>query len=328
MDKQHPGETILAVDIGGTKVAAALITETGEILKRCIEPTCQDGPEAGIEQIVRILWGLQKNPDNSCSRVLAVGVGIPAVLEPVTDHVIWGPNLPGWRNIPLKEELMKKLDLPVAVEYDGHTAVLGEWWKGQGQGVQSLVDIIIGTGIGGGLILDGKLVRGMNRLAGAAGWIAMTSNAHEEQARPEMMGHWEFLAAGPGILLRAKQLAVKYPDSALHGLVFGKKVTTRDIFESARAGELLAAQIVRETAEIIGLGVASIVSLLNPEKVILGGSIGAQGDLLLDDVRSAAAQWAQPVSIGSVEIVSSTLGADAGLLGAAYAAWLRYSTYK
>jgi len=313
---------LLAVDLGGTKVAAALVSRQGQILLRRQVPTCQDGPEAGIAQIVDLLRQVINDSDLQVNEILAVGIGIPAVLEPQSDHIIWAPNLEGWRDVDLRSPVQMQLDLPVFIEYDGHTAVLGEWWMGAGKGYNSCIDIIIGTGIGGGMILEGQLVRGLNRLAGAVGWTVLASQAFANSTTNRSRGHWESLAAGPGIVRRAQVSLTTIPNSKL-AQITGGQLTARDVFVASRQGDELAIKIVDETAELIGLGVSNIVSLLNPEIVILGGSVGAQGDLLLPRVREVVNHWAQPISAGSVIITSSDLGTDAGLLGAAYAAILR-----
>ncbi len=316
---QTPKNYVLAVDLGGTKVAAALVTTSGTVAQRRQEPTLQAGPEAGITQIVHMLQTLLAEGGIDPAAVQGVGLGIPAVLERETDHVIWAPNLAGWRNVALRPALESRLGLPVYVEYDGHTAVLGEWWVGAGRGYQSVVDVIIGTGIGGGMILDGRLFRGHDRLAGAAGWFALTTEAGQTDDRGQALGHWESLAAGPGIAQLARRLLAGEVRSGLPA----EELTAKAVFEAARVGDPLARQVVDRVAGLIGLGVANIVSLVNPEVVILGGGIGAQGDLLLPGVREVVQQWAQPISAGSTLITSSQLGVDAGLLGAAYAAILR-----
>lgn len=315
MSTDVTGKYLLAVDLGGTKVAAALMRVDGEILLRKEEPTCQLGPQPGIDQVAGLLEDLQAMAKVDASQVRGVGIGIPAVLEAGSDHVIWAPNLAGWRNVALRPALEMRLGLPVMVEYDGHTAILGEWWQGAGRGYRSLAMIIVGTGIGGGLILDGKLYRGRDRLAGAAGWFALTADADHTDPYGQSIGHWEALAAGPGIVRRAQALLQDYPDSRLNQF---EPLTARQVFEAARSGDPLARQVIDQTASLLGLGVANIVSLVNPEIVILGGSIGRQDDLLLPRLRQVVLHWAQPASARSVTVVASHLGADAGLYGAAY----------
>lgn len=312
---------LLAIDLGGTKVAAAIVSQQGAILIRAQEPTDQTGPDQLIKQMARILRDLLKNSHLFTNDILGIGIGIPAVLEPETDFVIWGPNLNGWRNIDLRGELEKELDLPVCVEYDGHTAVLGEWWQGAGKGYHSIAMIVIGTGIGGGLILDGHLYRGQNRLAGAAGWFALTTDSKANDPRGQSIGHWESLAAGPGIAQLAINMLPDFPNSELNS-VSKNELTARHIFEYARSGDELARHIIQQTAQIIGLGVANVISLANPQIVVLGGSIGCQPELL-SEIQKVASRWAQPVSASSTRILASQLGSDAGLYGAAYASLIR-----
>lgn len=310
---------LLAVDIGGTKIATALVTVDGAIVARLQEPTDQGGPQATITQIARLLRQTTKKGGVGAEQIVGVGAGIPAVLDK-DDHVVWAPNLKGWRNVTLREALQQETGAPAAVEYDGHTAVLGEYWMGAGRGYKNLANVIIGTGIGGGLIANGRLLQGRNRLAGAAGWFAIDATKGDRETRG--LGQWEALAAGPGITRRAREALSKNPDSMLAG---ARPLDARRIFDAARQGDELALAVVTETARLIGLGVANVVSLLNPEIVILGGSIGCQGDLLLPVVRDVVAAWTQPASAADLPIVSSKLGTDAGLLGAAYAALLRLS---
>lgn len=315
------GKHLLAVDLGGTKVAVAVISAQGNVLRRAQEPTNQTGPKQLIEQMARMLHNLLRNSDLTIDEIQGIGVGIPAVLEPETDFVIWGPNLNGWRNVDLRGSLEKEMGLPVSVEYDGHTAVLGEWWQGAGRGYHSLAMIIIGTGIGGGLILDGHLYRGHHRLAGAAGWFALTTEATANDARGHALGHWESLAGGPGIAQLTIQLLPSFSDSELNSISMNE-ITARHVFDSARRGDKLGVYVVQKTAQLIGLGVANVISLVNPQLVVLGGSIGCQPELL-PEIRKIASRWAQPVSAESTKIITSQLGADAGLYGAAYASLIR-----
>jgi glucokinase len=325
MNSHAPVEYLLAVDLGGTKVAAALMDMDGKILLRKEEPTCQLGPKPGIDQITGLLEDLLTTGKVATSQVRGVGVGIPAVLEEDSDRVIWAPNLADWHDVALRPTLEARLELPVMVEYDGHTAALGEWWQGAGRGYRSLAMVIVGTGIGGGLILDGKLFRGHNRLAGAAGWFALTGNADQVDPYGQSIGHWESLAAGPGIVRRAQVLLKDHPDSSLNQF---EPLTARQVFEAAHRNDPLARQIIAQTASLLGLGVANIISLVNPEIVILGGSIGRQEDLLLPRLRQVVLRWAQPASAHSASIVASQLGTDAGLYGAAYAVLARSNSLE
>ncbi len=301
---------VVAVDIGGTKIAVALVDERGTILAKAAEPTSLAGPEAVVAQIAALVPRLADG-----RTFAALGAAVPAALgSPETDRVLWAPNLPGWRDIPFREMLQERLGVPAFLELDGHAAAIGEWGVGAARGYRSTASIVIGTGIGGGFIVDGRLWPGRDRLAGAIGWIPLPG--------PDGPDHWESLASGPGIVRRAECLRAITPGSslALEGL------TARDVFEAARRGDALACQVVQEAAVTIGQGVASVISLANPEIVVLGGSVGQQGDLLLDTVRETARRWAQPISARDVPIVSSVLGEEAALIGAAYSAMLRLNS--
>lgn len=326
--KRDMDEIILAVDIGGTKIACAGITSDGRILSRLIVPTLQKGPELGINQIINLLEKLVQNLKLDSAHIIGIGIGIPAVLEKETDFIIWGPNLIDWKNVDLRFSLEKHFNLPVRIEYDGHTAVMGEWWMGAAKNYSSAVSIVIGTGVGGGLILDGQLIRGFNRLAGAVGWFILERDKESESSIDRALGNWESRTAGPGIARRAKQILQSQQDipSVLHEIE--DKISAKDIFEAAKQGDSIALKVTSEVAELIGMGIANIVSLVNPEIIVLGGSIGKNSSIILAQIISTVERYAQPISSKSVKIVTSQLGADAGLYGAAYGMMLKLDKEK
>lgn len=314
---------ILAVDIGGTKLAAAVITSGGMIRSRIVEPTLQEGPRQGIAQIIRLLQSVMRSADITPADCIGIGIGIPAVLEPETDLVIWGPNLKDWRNVDLRTPLEQYFHLPVCVEYDGHTAVLGEWWRGAGQGFRNVVSVIIGTGVGGGMVVDGRLIRGVNRLAGAVGWFTMQPEDASQDEAERALGSWEARIAGPGIARIARQALENRPPVGTNLVIDGEHPTAEDVFIEAQKGDVLAEKIASQQAELLGMGLANIVSLVNPEIIILGGSVGTHSGFMLTQVISVIDLHAQPISSRSVQVVTSSLGSDAGLLGAAYGLILR-----
>lgn len=295
---------LLAADIGGTKVALALVTPEGDIEVKRVYPTDPTNPQKTLDSILDFVRG---------QTIQGVGACLPAVLEHGTDHLVWLPNLAGWNGYPLREKLQAALGCDVVLEYDGHAAVLGEWWMGAARGYQHVASVIIGTGIGGGFVVDGKLWRGRDRLAGAVGWFPMMG--------PNGLDHWENLASGPAVVRRFRQLVASGQNSNL----MIEDITTRAIFTAARQGDKVALDVLNEVAAYIGYGVASIISLVNPQIVVLGGSVGQQGDLLLKIVQDTVQQWAQPISARDIPIVCSTLGEDANLLGMTYVAHARLS---
>lgn len=323
-----PELAALAIDLGGTKTAAAVVSQRGAILSRVQEPTCQDGPVAGVDQLERMIRAAAHAAGLEMPEIACVGIGIPAVLEAETDRVIWAPNISGWRDVDLRGQLSERFNIPVYLEYDGHTAVLGEWWQGAGRGCRSVVDVIVGTGIGGGMILDGHLYRGVSRLAGAAGWFALTTSADRQDERSLALGFWESLAAGPGMALQAQAGLKDFTDSMLWKAGSPDNITCAEIFSAAQAGDAYGSQLANRLADWLGLGIANIVSLVNPERIILGGGVGSHTQFLVERIQQVVSRWAQPISAQAVQIVISQLGGDAGLFGAAYGALLRLPSWK
>jgi len=320
-----PSSPVLAIDLGGTKLALAIVTSAGRILAQLQEPSSQEGPEAGVAQIIRMAKAILPKQGGRGKGIggvaAAVGVGLPAALETGSDFVFWAANLYGWRNVALRPALESALGLPVSIENDGHTATLAEYRFGAGRGFHNLAAVIVGTGIGGGLILDDRLVRGANRLAGAAGWFALTGDPSAGDERVRTLGSWEALAAGPGLALQAQAKLSEHPDSILSGRP--GPLSAVQVFDAAEAGDPYAGQLLDDLAGILGLGIANIVSLVNPQVVVLGGGVGSRCERLLPRIQEVIQRWAQPVSARTVQLKVSPLGPRAGLLGAACAAWQR-----
>ena len=322
MTKTAPN--ILALDIGGTKIAAAIVAETGEITTRKQEKTCQSGFDEGLIQIKHLLRELTTEASLNFGDIKCMGISIAARLDPNFDRIIWTPHIKGWENLDLRTILESELKIPVFLEFDGHAAVLGEWWMGSGKGYQNLIDVIIGTGIGGGIILDGKLYREHDRLAGTVSWFNLKTTTKIQDDQSQSFGFFESIASGPGLSFYAKQLVSEHQDSCLWSISQKESLTAIHIFEAVRKGDPFGKQLYYQLGDWLGLGIANIVSLLNPELVILGGGVGNQCKDLLPHIRQVVRQWAQPTSAQSVRITTSKLGTDAELLGAAYGALLRW----
>jgi len=252
---------VLAVDLGGTKIAAGVVDVKGTIRSRVEEPVEKSDP---IAQIVRLAEG---------KTIDALGVAVPGLVR--RDGTVWAPNLPGWERIPLAKILRRKLGVPISVESDRNAVVLGEAWRGAARGKKDVIALIIGTGIGAGILSGGNLVRGAHELSGCAGWMVVTDETNENTTR---CGSLEALAAGPAI--------ARHKD-------FG------------HAGQLL------------GMAVANLISLFDPQIVVLTGGVTNGADKFLDILIQNARRRAQPLSAPQVEIVVSTLQSDANLLGVA-----------
>lgn len=302
-------ELAVVVDVGGTKIAAALADRQGRIAHKMRAATPHTDAQAVIDQILDLV---REQLRWAARPAVGIGIAVPAVVDPASGLVHWAPNLPGWREIPLGSILQESLGLPAFVDYDGHLAVLGEHWRGAGRGARHAVFIILGTGVGGGLILNGRVHRGRDNIAGAMGWMVVDPHAAETPMALSL-GCLESLASGPAIVAAAERLLAQGRPSSLRE----QPVTPAAVFAAAEAGDSLAKEVVEGAARAVGFAVAGLVSVLNPEVVILGGGIGLAALAFLEATRSAVARYAQPISARSVRVVTAALGDDAVLIGAA-----------
>lgn len=290
---------LFAADLGGTKVSAALVDVRGRIRARVVEPTDLSSPLAPVNQIARFAATF------SHAKFSAAGIAVPGLVR--RDGTVWAPNLPGWKRMPLAPQLRKKLGVPVVVESDRNAAVLGEAWRGAARGKSDVIVLLIGTGIGAGILSGGQLIRGAHELSGCAGWMVIT-----EKDAPlfRRIGCLEALAAGPGIARAART-----------GSAF-------EAAQRARAGDQRLRKVFAAAGRRLGLAVANLISLFDPEVIVLGGGLAAAADLLLKPLRQSASSRAQPLSARLVKIVVSKLGGDANLLGVAHLAQSAGSTKK
>ena len=307
---------VIGVDLGGTKVAAGIADTDANLLHSLEEPTDTSSAQSCLDQVVRIVRELG-DKHVSAGELAGIGVGVPGITESETGLVVWAPNLPGWRDIPLGEKLRKEFGVPALVENDVDVAALGEWQHGAGRGSRNMILIAIGTGIGCGMILDGKLYKGSGGVAGAVGWSVIGEDRlflDEYKA----VGCAETLAAGPGIARRAQEAAAENPSSLLLEMARGRAgdITSRTAFQAAAAGDETALRVIGDTAKFLGIVVANAITLLNPEVVAIGGGVAEGGDLLLKPLAEIALAHAQPVAASQVRIEPAVLGNRAGLIGA------------
>jgi len=292
----------LAIDVGGTKISACLVDAAGLLRGRLDVQTDRRGGDEVVRQVIEVAVEAAKGAD-----VLGVGVAVPAVVDRDRRVVTWAPNIRGWRNVSLAARLEKALSVPAVLEYDGQASAAGEHWVGAARGVDNVVMLIIGTGIGGGIICDGRLYRGSDGLAGAVGWLSCGPGNTRGRGRrrvPEL----ESVAAGPAIARR------------------GQRRRAQDVLTSAASGNARARKVIEATADLLGRAVADVVSLLNPDLVVLGGGVGAGlGSRLLPRIRATVRDHAQPISAKRARVVMSALGTDAGLFGAARAVFGEFS---
>jgi glucokinase len=304
----------LAIDLGGTKCSAAVINRKGEIIARrtvLVDVTSASGPVFQMAQLAKDL----ASGTNPADAYIAAGVAVPGLVR--SDGTVWAPNLPGWDKMPLARRLTRSLGMPVRVESDRNAAVLGECWLGAARGKSDAIVLMIGTGIGAGILSGGRIIRGAHELSGCTGWFTVT---REDLPPAQGCGELESLAAGPAIARAAQQRLRDGEASTLSRLDISK-ITARDVAAAARAGDALAVDVFNRAGRFLGFAVANLVSLLDPEVIVLGGGMASVADLYLASLQKAMFERAQPLAADKVKIIVSKLGENVNLLGCARLVW-------
>ncbi len=310
---------VIGVDMGGTKILAAVVNAEGNILGRSKIPTKADKDAAVV--IDRIAQCIQKAVDKSgvdSHSIKAVGIGAPGPLEPATGVVIFAPNL-GWTNIPLKAELETRVGIPTFVDNDVNVGTLGEHAFGAGKGISTLVGIFVGTGIGGGIIMNGELFHGASKTAGEIGHIIVKAGGRRCGCGTK--GCMEALASRTAITKQIRNAIVKNgKKSILTELTDGelKLILSGTLAKALRANDKLTVKVFKKATKYLGIGIASIVNFLNPQMIILGGGvIEALDEKYLKNIQKIVEKYSLPNTLNDVQIVRAKLGDDAGILGAA-----------
>jgi len=312
---------VVGVDLGGTNIASLLLNERGKVLRRDTRATlAREGKKRTISQIVNsvrdVLEGAKELGISSDS-IIGIGIGSPGPLNTKEGIIYFAPNLPGWRDVPLVEILVKELGMPVFLENDANAAALGEWWKGAGKDARSLVLFTLGTGIGGGIITNREVFHGAWDTAAEVGHIII----HEEGllCNCGVRGCLEAYASATAVVKRTLKAIKEGEKTLLTNLVDDhlEDITCELVYKAAQNGDKLCSLIAEETARYLGIGIASVVNIVNPEMVILAGGMIKARDLLFKPVRKYAQKYALKDAIKGVKIVPAKLGDDAGAIGAA-----------
>lgn len=305
---------VFVADLGGTKLSAAIIDQKGKIAARKTVPVDISSPLMPISQIKELAKDLAGNrPPRDI--FAAAAVAVPGLVR--STGTVWAPNLPGWEKMPLASRLKRSLGIPVLVESDRNAAILGESWRGAARGKSDAVVLIIGTGIGAGVLSGGRLIRGAHELSGCAGWLTVIGKTGREVQR---LGELESMTAGPAIASAARRRLAEGENSELRNIEISK-ITAYDVAAAARRGDKLSLDVFCEAGRLLGYGVANLVSLLDPEIVVIAGGMAGAADLFLPHLKQTMLERTQPIAAKQVQIEISKLGGDANLLGCARLAW-------
>jgi glucokinase len=311
---------VVAADFGGTHLRAAIVDETGTVLARRQVATPEEATSASIvEQVVTLLAAAAKDAPGA---VAAVCVATAGLIDADAGKVILAPNIPGFRNLVLTTPLAERLGIPAYIENDASAAALGEFRFGAGRGTRHLLHATVGTGIGGGIVVDGRLYRGAKGLAGEIGHIIL------DPAGPRCncgsRGCLEAMVSGVAFAERARVLIEGGKSRVLQELAGYRQPTAQDLYQAATLGDAVCEAEIRHGGHLLGLGLGSLVNVLNPDAVTLSGGLLQMGEMLLEPAREAMYSLAYGPAAGTT-VRLSELGDDAGLLGAAAVAFERLS---
>jgi glucokinase len=312
---------IVGVDLGGTNIVAGAMPEDGsrQIAIRS-EPTRADqGADAVVERIGRIIDTViaETIAETGAKRedFLGIGIGSPGPLDRERGIVIVTPNL-GWRDFPLRDRVSETVGLPASLDNDANCATYGEWWQGAAKGARHVVGMTIGTGIGGGIIFDGKLYHGASDVAGEIGHATIDSTGR--RCKCGNYGCLEAYASGPAIAERAREAIAGGEPSILPDLVGGKldMITAQTVYDASKKGDAMAREVVRETARFLGIGIANLLNIFNPDVVVIAGGVTYAGDALFEPLRAEVKRRAFRPAVDAAKIVPGSLPGTAGVVGA------------
>lgn len=291
---------LLGIDLGATKISAAIFNDEGDILQRSYSLLeGRSGEDAGTF-VCQTIKSLAEEYDIS-----GAGICVPGIVYSKRGTV-WCPNIPGWDDYPLGLRLKEFLgDVKIGIESDRTCYILGEKWKGAAKDCDNAIYLAVGSGIGAGILLDGRVIHGADDVVGATGWMALESDYDSDW---DQCGCFETFASGNGIGYQASKL-------------YGRQVTSHEVFKLYEEGDEIAVKVIRKAVQMWGKGAANLVSLFNPEMIVFGGGVfSGTARKLIPDIYQEALKWAQPISIKKTRFCASEVGSDAALLGAGYLA--------
>lgn len=306
---------IVGIDIGGTKIAVSLGTINGRILGRCVFSSEQGKKvKQSIERIKSLFLSLLKTHGIKRQNVLGVGVAVPGAIDPKAQVILKSPNLPSWEGLPLRKIFSQKLNLPISVENDANAAALGEFFFGSGRGINNFIYITVSTGIGSGIVANGQLIRGEKGTAGEVGHMTLVHDGNKCPCGKK--GCLEAYSSGTSIASYVKRALRNGARSKFFRKVKINEITGQLVAEAAERNDSLAIKARTMAADYLGIGLANLINLLNPRRIILGGGVMEQTHHFWSPMMKAVKRESWVLAFRSCEILRSKLGKHVGDLGA------------
>jgi glucokinase len=308
---------VIGIDLGGTKIGTGIVDLEGRVHERDYQPTqAQEGAEEGIRRMTSTARRLMARAGIESQDVLSIGVGAPGPLDIPKGLLIDPPNLPSWCDVPLGQAIEREMQIPTYLENDANAAAIGEYLYGAGRGTRNMLYVTVSTGIGGGLILNGRIYHGARGGAGEVGHTTLLPDG--PLCSCGNRGCLEALASGTAVAREGRELVRRGIATLIQGAE--ESISARDVVEAMRGGDPYAASIVDRAMHHLGIGMANLVNLFNPEMIVIGGGLSNLGEDLLAPVRRGIAVHAFPAAARQVRVTLAELGNEVGIVGAAGAA--------
>ncbi|AKG37020.1 ROK family glucokinase [Paenibacillus durus] len=304
----------VGVDLGGTAIKVGICDSEGHLLHTYEGPTGTEiGVDTVIDNIEKYVRQIVADSPYEWDQLAGVGAGVAGFTNIREGIIILAPNI-GFRDVPIRAILESRLNKPVKVDNDANVAALGEAWSGAGRGVDNCVCYTLGTGVGGGIIINGKVYQGFSGLAGELGHICVVPDLEAIQCGCGKMGCLETVSSATGIIRMANDAVARGDRTTLSAV---EKIAAKEVFDAAKAGDEVALRIVNRAAFYLGKSMAAVAAVLNPEVFIIGGGVSKAGEILFEEIRRVYAQVTPEPLQKDVKIISAQLGNDAGIVGAA-----------
>ncbi|MCG0276526.1 MAG: ROK family protein [Thermosediminibacteraceae bacterium] len=312
----------VGVDLGGTKIAAGAVDENGNLLARTELPTlAKEGPEKVIGRMKQSVYDILKHLGLPLEDIAGIGIGVPGPMDAGRGIVKNPPNLPGWDNVPLRSIMQEEFNIKVCLENDANAAAIGEYLFGAGKGIENFVYITISTGIGGGVIAGGRLLKGDGGNAAEIGHL--TINFEGPVCGCGNKGCWEAYASGTAMARFAKEGILLGRKTKLTAIAQEGDVRAEHIFAAANEEDEFAKELVEKEAFYLGVGLASVVNAYNPKCIAIGGGLAKAWDMFYSKMIEVMKAKALPPNVENLEVVKAKLGQDVGIIGAASLIFLK-----
>jgi len=318
MSRGNRGPLALGIDLGGTKILTAVVNPQGEMLSRdhSITPA-QEGTDAVIAALLASAGKALAQAEITAAELDAVGLGAPGLSDPATGILFTSPNLPGWRDVPLRDIVTRKLGKKTVLINDANAAALGELHFGAARGARHFIYVTLSTGIGGGIVTDGKIYTGAAGTAGEIGHMVIADDG--PVCKCGNRGCWEILASGTALMRESRKALREGRRSTIPDYAGGdiERVTAETVHQAAQAGDELARELIARNGYYVGVGLANLVNIFNPEIIVIGGGLANVGDMLLEPAIAEAKRRAFTQSFRAARFARAELGRNSGVIGAA-----------